>query len=119
MNKCDRACTFCSRRWTLHTPSTGQEYLIAPGGSVLRAAVACFTKARNYRQISTGNIYFLDPGVPLRQRSRTAVVFLALNLSCIYRAPFGANYLQTERIYFEAVQCEVGLLGARLPVDNP
>ena len=30
-------------------------------------------------------------------------------LSCIYRAPFGVNYLQSGRIYFEVVQREVSL----------
>jgi hypothetical protein len=30
-----------------------------------------------------------------------------LVLSCTYRAPFGINYLQTGRIYFEGVQRKV------------
>ena len=58
----------------------------------------CFTKLRNDLQIPQK--YIFDPGVPL-QAAWMAGVFLVMELSYIYRAPFGANDLQSGRIYFE------------------
>ena len=78
-----RADQFChphfslaKRRRTIHSEWTEESQSWASPLSGLRGfvpvrAVGCFTKPRNNRQISTGNIYFLTRGVVLlSERSR-------------------------------------------------
>ena len=140
----------------------------SPAKRLAAWSAGCFTKLRNYRQISTGNIYFFDRGVPLSRdlflrcalcsegfsaeeqlrifrlrftplkmttvflyqvasphgpEFKMTAVFLyqaasvwtssGVGLSFIYGAPFGVNYLQSGRIYFDAAQCDV-----RRPLAN-
>jgi hypothetical protein len=68
----------------------------------------CFTKPRNYLQIST-DIFIFDPGVVVFSNRSWLPDAFRPGLCCIYRAPFGVNYLQSGRIYFEVVQREVSL----------
>jgi len=72
-------------------------------------AVGCFTKPHNDLQIST-EIFILTGGwysSPSDLGDHWCRVRPGLGVSYIHRAPFGANYLQSGRDLFEAVQCEV------------
>jgi hypothetical protein len=58
----------------------------------------CFTKPRNYLQIST-EIFILTGGTPFQAISDARG--FRLGFSCFHGAPLGVNYLQNGRIYFE------------------
>ncbi len=80
----------------------------------MRSWIGCFTKARNNRQISTGDIYFLTRGgTPLQSIFFLAWVLLGGSFSAeeqpqIFRLRFTALKMTVAFLFLEQIVCTFG-----------